>query len=60
MVKIETEKCVGCGLCIEVCATHALHNRKGKTYIDEGKCNDCGMCDGMCICCALTFEKKEK
>lgn len=58
MVEIDREKCVGCGLCIEVCPTHALFNRKGKTIFDRGKCNDCMKCEGMCICSALVLVKK--
>jgi 2-oxoglutarate ferredoxin oxidoreductase subunit delta len=58
MVEIETEKCKGCGLCIEVCPTHALFNQKGVTLYDAGKCDGCGKCEGMCIAAALTFYPK--
>ncbi len=57
-VKIDLDKCVGCGLCIEVCPARALYNKQGKTYINE-KCTLCGACKGMCICNALTIEGEE-
>ncbi len=57
-VIIDTEKCIGCGLCIEVCPTGAAYNNKGKTYVNHDKCTLCGNCEGMCIVSALTFEKE--
>jgi len=55
-VRIDIEKCIGCGLCIEVCPTGAAYNHKGKTYVNQKKCTLCGNCQGMCIVSALTFE----
>jgi ferredoxin len=48
-VTIDSSKCVGCAICIEVCPTHALFNKKGMTYFDEAKCNSCGSCDRISI-----------
>jgi Fe-S-cluster-containing hydrogenase component 2 len=58
-VIIDSGKCVGCGLCIEVCPTGALYNKKAKTYYKLEKCTDCGKCDGMCIVGAIRFERKD-
>ena len=55
-VTIDLTRCVGCGLCIEVCPTHALFYKKGQACYDINKCTLCGKCDRMCICSALTFE----
>ena len=60
MVKIELERCKGCGICIEVCPTHALFYIKGKAFYDKGKCDGCGNCEGMCIASALTFTGQKK
>lgn len=47
-VKIDTEKCVGCGLCVKICPAHNLkiENKKAKTIMDE--CVFCGHCTAVC------------
>jgi Fe-S-cluster-containing hydrogenase component 2 len=56
-VNIDQSRCVGCGLCIEVCPTRALYNNKGKTGWHPEKCNSCAICDRICIVSALDFIK---
>ena len=51
-----TERCKGCGLCIEFCSNHVLKestdfNKKGYLYVyvdDATKCDDCGLCQDIC------------
>lgn len=45
---IETELCVGCGMCEKICAHEAavLANKKAK--INQDKCVGCGRCIGVC------------
>lgn len=47
-VKIDTEKCVGCELCVKVCPAHNLkiENKKAKIITDE--CIFCGHCTAVC------------
>lgn len=54
-VKIETERCKACGICIRECPRKAISfsehmNSKGYKYIqvDEEKCVQCGICFNMC------------
>ena len=43
------EKCIGCGLCPEVCphAVFAMEGRKAKV-IDRDRCMECGACAKNC------------
>ena len=49
----EKEKCVLCGLCVDVCHKKAITFKrfKNRTYpvIDEEKCIHCGLCQKNCI-----------
>ena len=48
---IDTEKCTGCGSCVEVCKDFSLEIKNGKAFISEHSffgCIGCGHC--MCIC----------
>ncbi len=57
-VTIDQTRCVGCGLCIEICPAQALVSHRSKARFITGKCNSCGCCDRICICSALTFARK--
>lgn len=43
-VKIDQEKCIGCGLCVSLAEKVFQLNDKGKSVIVEecGECEDCG------------------
>lgn len=44
-----TEKCDGCGLCIEVCNQDALVIKDGKiTFSGPVDCDYCGACEAIC------------
>ncbi|MDO4260962.1 MAG: 4Fe-4S binding protein [Eubacteriales bacterium] len=54
-LKLNTERCKGCGYCVSVCKKGALSqkgrlNRKGYDVVeaDESLCVQCGMCYRMC------------
>jgi len=51
--QIDTEKCIGCGLCAEVCAFNAieLEEVEGKGYRAKNisaSCKGCGLCAASC------------
>ena len=65
-VTFATERCKGCGLCIEVCTKKILEldlaslNSKGyhpAKITDESKCIACAMCALMCPDCVIKVEK---
>lgn len=48
-VKIDTDTCVGCGACTDVCPTGSLNlDADGKCLVNEDTCIDCGACCGTC------------
>ncbi len=51
--RVDTEKCIGCGLCAEVCAFNAieLEEIEGKGYRAKNipaSCKGCGLCAASC------------
>ena len=46
--KINTEKCIACGRCAEVCQYNALAFVKGKVLVFGELCHGCGSCGLIC------------
>jgi Pyruvate/2-oxoacid:ferredoxin oxidoreductase delta subunit len=60
IVKIDEEKCNGCGLCILACAEGALKIVDGKAKLVSDKyCDGLGACIGECPQGAITIEMRE-
>lgn len=53
-LKLESEKCTGCGRCLEVCPHHVFTLRARKSVItDQDRCMECGACVKNCPMSAL-------
>jgi NAD-dependent dihydropyrimidine dehydrogenase PreA subunit len=60
MVKIDEEKCNGCGLCVPSCAEGAIQIIDGKArLIADSLCDGLGACLGDCPVDAITIEERE-
>ena len=64
-VKIDASKCVGCGLCVNVCAAHNMKLEDKKAKIQFEHCIMCGQCTAVCPQKAISItgydmEKVEK
>ena len=59
IVKIDEEKCDGCGLCVGACAEGAIELIDGKArLVSEIYCDGLGACLGHCPQDAITVEKR--
>lgn len=55
MPRLDPEKCNGCGLCITVCACHALVlGDKIVAILETEKCGWCMECEDVCPTGAIT------
>ena len=60
IVKIDQEKCDGCGLCVPSCAEGAIVIADGKAQLLADKfCDGLGACLGECPVGALTIEERD-
>ncbi|MDD5594715.1 MAG: electron transfer flavoprotein subunit alpha [Candidatus Omnitrophica bacterium] len=58
-IKIISEKCTGCSLCVKVCPFDAIRITEKKAAIDLNKCNLCGACVHTCKFKAIVLEKPQ-
>jgi len=60
IVRIDEEKCNGCGLCVPACAEGALQIINGKArLVSDVYCDGLGACLGDCPQDAITIEERE-
>jgi NAD-dependent dihydropyrimidine dehydrogenase PreA subunit len=60
MITIDTERCIGCGACVQGCQGGALQLVDGKAVVtNEDFCVGLGVCIGICPVDAIKFEERE-
>lgn len=60
IIKIDEEKCNGCGACVDACHEGAVEMIDGKARLTrEDYCDGLGDCLPECPCSAITFEERE-
>jgi len=60
IIKIDQDKCDGCGLCVTACHEGAIDIQNGKaTIVRDDFCDGLGGCLPVCPTDAITFETRE-
>ena len=60
IVKIDTEKCNGCGACAQACLENAIGIIDGKAVLlRDDYCDGLGNCLPVCPMDAISFEERE-
>lgn len=58
-IKIDLEKCTGCGTCTQICPANVYELKDGKSHVKDGKekdCLECHACEIQCTAKAITVE----
>jgi len=56
-LELDAEKCVGCGMCVEVCPQGVIAMDNGTARLaDRDACMECGACARNCPAGAITVE----
>ena len=58
-VMVDEGKCIGCGLCADICFTKAIRIEDGKSVLDADRCRGCGRCADVCPGDAITVTYDE-
>jgi nitroreductase/Pyruvate/2-oxoacid:ferredoxin oxidoreductase delta subunit len=53
---IEADKCIGCGLCVEVCPSETISMQGGKAVVTGDQSLSCGHCAAVCPVDAITVQ----
>lgn len=60
IIKIDEERCNGCGLCVKACHEGAIEMKNGKAHLTrEDYCDGLGDCLPACPTDAISFEERE-
>ncbi len=60
MLKIITEKCTGCEVCIDKCPFDALKMENNIAVVDKNSCTMCGICVKSCEFDAIKLDKEKE
>ena len=57
---VNTDNCIGCGRCEEICQMHAIAVKDESTVVDLDRCIGCGLCVARCEFDAAVLVAKEE
>ncbi len=57
-IEIDTEKCIGCGDCVDICPADVLELQDGKSVpVNIEDCIGCGSCAAVCEQKAISMDE---
>jgi len=57
-LKLTVGKCIGCGMCVNVCPHEVFLIKNGKAHIvDKDRCMECGACSNNCPVSAIEVKQ---
>lgn len=60
-IKIDPARCIGCGVCMDSCAFHAIRmSEAGIAVANDLLCESCGLCPRLCPCQAISITEEAK
>ena len=58
--EIDQKKCIGCGICEEMCPNEAIEIVDGAAVLArKDECEDCGVCEEFCEQEAITMDETQ-
>ena len=57
---VVSDKCIGCGICENLCPDDAIHVVNKKAKVDLDFCKGCGICANECPVKAIRMEAENK
>ena len=54
--KVDSDKCNGCGPCVDACPLEAIKLENEIAVVDADTCTDCGACTDACPNEAITVD----
>ncbi|MGB2862141.1 MAG: 4Fe-4S binding protein [Sedimentisphaerales bacterium] len=55
---VDSEKCTGCGICVDVCPAGAIEVKQ-QAVVNEEACSGCAACVSECLNDAIIIAQKE-
>jgi ferredoxin len=59
-IKLDSDKCSGCGICINRCQMNAISLINEKILLNTDRCIGCGLCVSTCPTGSVTLHRKPK
>lgn len=53
--KVDSDKCIGCGMCVDECPLAAVLLNDDTASVDDSVCVECGICVDFCSTGAISL-----